>query len=134
MSVVPAWAEAYVGLPFCEFGRTRSGVDCWGLAQMVLAEHFRKRNLPDFLGRYAGVKDKALPALFEDSLKAWQRVVDPAPGDIVVLNIGGKPWHVGVVIVRNRMLTIDRSTASVIERLDSLRWVGRIGGYYRWVS
>lgn len=126
------WAERYVGIPFVERGRSREGLDCWGLALLVLAEQFRLQNLPDFLDRYAGTRDKALPSVFAEGLRQWQPVLAPAPGDIVVLKIGGKPWHVGVVIARNLMLTIDRGTASVIERLDSLRWSGRIEGYYRW--
>lgn len=130
----PAWAEGYVGIPFVERGRDRAGLDCWGLAMLVLAERFGKKSVPDFLDKYHGTRDKSLPAIFVEAIKRWQPVPSPEPGDVVVLKIGGKPWHVGVVIGRNLMLTIDRGTSSVIERIDSARWKGRVDGYYRWVE
>lgn len=36
----PAWADAYVGLPWKNGGRARDGLDCWGLARLVAAERF----------------------------------------------------------------------------------------------
>ena len=32
------WANAYVGLPWADLGRDRTGCDCWGLARLVYAE------------------------------------------------------------------------------------------------
>ena len=32
---VPIWAGHYIGLPFRDHGRDRSGLDCWGLIATV---------------------------------------------------------------------------------------------------
>ena len=38
MTELPAWVADYVGLPWEPYGRTRAGVDCWGLVRLVYEE------------------------------------------------------------------------------------------------
>ncbi len=45
---VPLWAGRYIGLPFMTHGRDRSGLDCWGLARLVMAEQLG-RALPSYV-------------------------------------------------------------------------------------
>lgn len=146
----PIWTVDYIGLPFAELGRDRTGLDCWGLARLVLAERFGLGALPDFRGQYRTTRDRQLADVFRAEMARWQPVADSQPGggsgpgihagsphwgvlpgDVVVLRIGGAPAHVGVVVAPGWMLTIDRKTASHLDRLDSLRWRGRIEGYFR---
>lgn len=127
----PAWCGAFVGLPFVDHGRDRAGVDCWGLAKLALEEHFGIGGLPDFTSQYRHARDRALHEVFACEIERWQRVEIPAPGDVVVLRYAGRPMHVGLVVAPGLMLTVDRGTASCVERLDSHRWLGRIEGYYR---
>lgn len=32
---IPNWVADYIGIPFLDYGRTRIGADCWGLARMI---------------------------------------------------------------------------------------------------
>jgi uncharacterized protein YijF (DUF1287 family) len=61
-------------------------------------------------------------------------VPEPVAGDIVVLRLNGRPWHVGLMVDKCVMLTIDRGTSSCLERLDSPRWKGRLDGFYRYAG
>ncbi|NMW23861.1 C40 family peptidase, partial [Rhodanobacter denitrificans] len=56
MSIVPAWAGPYVGIPYRTHGRDRAGVDCWGLVRLVMAEVFGAE-LPDYGDTYRDGED-----------------------------------------------------------------------------
>lgn len=128
----PAWAARYIGIRFVDAGRTPvEGLDCWGLALLVLREQAGCAGLPDFRTSYATSRDRHLPEIFRTEMKCWVRVETPALFDVAVLRIGGKPRHVGVMVARHRMLTIDRATSSCLERIDGPRWSGRLEGFYR---
>lgn len=127
----PSWAAGYIGLPFKDCGREADGLDCWGLALLVLAERGGCRDLPDFRTKYTSSRDRALPEIFRAEMALWRRVEVPHLLDVAVLRICGAPRHVGVMVARQRILTIDRSTASCLERIDTPRWAGRLEGFYR---
>jgi len=128
----PSWTLNYLGLPFEECGRARDGLDCWGLVRLALVEVFKLEGLPDFAGQYSRSRDRTVPEIFAQELKRWRQVTEPTAGDIIVLRLSGRPWHVGLMVNRDVMLTIDRGTCSVLERVDSPRWHGRLDGYYRY--
>lgn len=125
------WVNPYIGIPFVDHGRDRAGLDCWGLVKLVLEREFGCLGLPDFTTQYRHVRDRALHEVFADEIEHWQRVARPEPGDVAVLRFSGRPMHVGLMLGDNVMLTIDRGTLSCVERLDSLRWTGKLEGYYR---
>lgn len=129
----PAWAAGYIGIPFLERGRDRSGCDCWGLVRLVLAERFGVE-LPSYAGDYETVKDHGrLADLVGRHEPAWLRV-DPGPerpGDIVLLRLRGLPIHVGVVAARGWMLHIEPKVDSVLERFGGLEWRNRVLGIHR---
>jgi cell wall-associated NlpC family hydrolase len=129
-----AWTSCFIGLPYQDCGRTRSGLDCWGLVRLALEEAFKVRGLPDFAGQYSRSRDRAIPEIFTQELRHWRQVSEPLAGDIAVLRLNGRPWHVGLMVDRDVMLTIDRGTSSCLERLDSPRWKGRLDGFYRHAS
>lgn len=128
----PAWTSRYVGLSYQDCGRTRAGLDCWGLVRLALEAEFGIQGLPDFAGQYSRSRDRAIPQIFADELRKWHRVEAPVAGDIVVLRLNGRPWHVGLMVSQETMLTIDRGTLSCLERLESPRWTGRLDGFYRY--
>lgn len=140
---VPAWTRTYIGIPFRDGGRTRGGLDCWGLLWLVEREVFGTQ-VPSFAGDYADTRDHArIAEMIEANLPGWDPVVapDPAsglctlgaerPGDGVLLRRRGRPLHVGVVVAPGRMLHVERGTDTVLARYDGMKERHRVLGIYR---
>ncbi|MCP5364118.1 MAG: C40 family peptidase [Hyphomicrobiales bacterium] len=137
-----SWSTEYVGLPWREQGRDRSGVDCWGLVRLVLDEQ-RGILLPSFASDYAKDDGPAIAALIDanrglgilvsaDDEQAFDLVhcrMPCAVGHAVRI----LPWHVGIVVAPGTMLHITSSLGSAaIERYhDSPRLRHAILGFYR---
>ncbi len=127
------WANRYVGLPFRPLGRDQQGVDCYGLVWKVFLEQFDVR-LPDYLGRYGQhLQANEVRNLFTMGLQEpiWSLVDRPRDGDVVVLQIQGHAYHVGIMVDRWRMLHARESATVAIERINSTMWRSRVLGYYR---
>ena len=100
------WPSEFVGLPYLLFGRTRAGVDCYGL--IVLVYH-------DVLGieiaPFAEVAESTLPLdvyreFWETHRElAWERVDEDhvEAGDVVDLSVLGHP-HCGIVTRPGQMI------------------------------
>ncbi|MFC7455456.1 C40 family peptidase, partial [Insolitispirillum peregrinum] len=105
--MIPAWAAEYIGLPFSDHGRTRDGVDCWGLVRLVLAEQFGF-DVPSHDGSYRQTTDRDdLDRLIStERSSAWSAV--PAgseqAGDVVLLRCLGAACHVGLVVTPGIMI------------------------------
>ena len=59
------WANAYVGLPWADLGRDRTGCDCWGLARLVYAEQLGIA-LPSYSDAYPCAGEQAEVAALND--------------------------------------------------------------------
>lgn len=131
---VPFWAGHYIGLPFHDHGRDRSGLDCWGLVRLVMAEQFSIA-LPSHAHEYQRTTqvDK-ISALIEREAQKWKLVAagQESLGDVVILRVRGKPMHVGLVLGDKQMLHIEFGINSVIERYTGTRWSDRLAGFYRY--
>ena len=134
MDGVPGWVADYIGLPYVPRGRTREGVDCWGLLELVWREQFR-RELPTYDGTHwdgaATIRDvargaAAYSAQFKQVARGTERL-----GDGVLLRLRGAPIHVGLVVASGTMLHVEEATASCIESYNSFQWNKRILGFYR---
>ena len=129
----------FVGLPFRDHGRDRTGADCWGGVLMVLAE-LRGIELPDYGSGYRETMDcDGIGASIRDGLvRDFVRVDKPQPFDLVIFNLAGKPWHVGVVVDACRFLHWPQPDArgndgsSRIARLTDRMWKNRVEGFYRY--
>lgn len=129
--VLPAWLAGYIGLHFEPHGRGPN-YDCYGLVRAVLAEQFGVMTLPSLSGDYRSVKDPAIAALAAaEAARAWRPVKTPRLGDVIMLNIAGRPMHVGLVIDDDWMLHIERGTDSCLARYRRPPWGNRIEGFYR---
>lgn len=128
----------YVGIPFADRGRDRqTGMDCWGLVRHWYAEQLGI-DLPGLLDAPSyGHEPEKLPALIARETRAWRRVDRPQPGDLVVVRIGERPFHVGVYVGEDAgvpmLLHTMEKTGSVKCDLSSPMWAPRIEGYYRHV-
>ena len=129
----PAWAEQYIGIPFKELGRDRTGLDCWGLVHLVKAEQFHTE-IPSYSGDYMDSNDrKEVAQLISGEITSrWSSVVTPLLGDIVLLRILSLPCHVGIVVARDNMLHLDYDVGATIEPWNGPKWGKRCLGFYRY--
>lgn len=133
---IPFWAGHYIGLPFIDHGRDRSGLDCWGLVRLIMAEQFGFA-LPSYATEYQRTTQVGkIGALIEHESSKWKKIASDAEscGDVIVLRFRGKPMHVGMVLGDKHMLHIEFGINSVIERYSGARWADRISGFYRYES
>jgi len=124
--------NAFIGLPYSPKGRSRSGVDCWGLVRLFYLEIF-KVELPSYLMEYSSSEDSSSVAdAVRNNLPNWSKVDVIEFGDLLVFNVLGFPCHTGVALNSNDFLHSFMNTNSCIERLNSISWSRRIHGIYRW--
>lgn len=129
------WSRDYVGLPWQFAGRSRDGVDCWGLLWLVY------RDVVDIqIASYAQETTDApereqIASLMVGELgkSPW---VDIHPGqerefDMAVFKRAGIDSHVGVVVEPGRMLHITNGTESRVERFDQGRWKSKLIAVHR---
>jgi len=132
--MIPAWTAEYIGLPFADHGRTRSGVDCWGLVRLVLAERFGI-DVPSYDGSYRQTTDRTdLDYLIStERSSAWTSVPlgTEQPGDVVLLRCLGAACHVGLVVAAGVMIHAEVGLDTVLDRYDTTRWAARVQGIYR---
>lgn len=106
----PAWARAYIGIPFVDHGRTMEGADCGGLARLIWQREcgFTVRDHHD----YSGTDMQDLPQIeriiaAERESGDWlhipfdrdapQRAWPERAFDAIEIRIVGLPTHIGVV-------------------------------------
>jgi len=127
------WSDAYTGIPFRADGRTREGLDCWGLVVMVYRERLGV-SLPEFPGAYPDESPESLrnaAGVAREERKRWTRVESPRVYDVALLRIQGLPCHVGVVASKGRMLHVMAGIESCVEEYTGPQWRNRIEGFFR---
>lgn len=135
----PTWTERYLTIPFLEKGRTRAGVDCYGLVRLIYEEQ-RQVYLPSYTEGYETVQDtKEILALLDGAVASvWKEITiaEAKEFDSIVFRIMGQPTHFGVVMHPPWFIhAIKDSTATGgkvhIDRWDSLIWKHRAVGALR---
>lgn len=128
--------DDYVGIPFEDHGRSRNGLDCWGLVQLIYREKLGIE-IPGFDDRYASVKDKqTLKALIEGNMSDWKKVPieEVMAYDCMLMKGLLTDYHIGVVLSRGMLIHVEGShNGAVIENYNSLRLKNRLLGVYRHV-
>ena len=131
------WAESYVGIPYCDRGRTREeGVDCWGLVWLAHRDELDHR-LPDYVYPSAEEDDEVArllrdePSRYEDVTAARWR-----PGDVLVIWGRDPSWPTHVALYAGRqdgadwMLTTSAPMGTQLQRISDV--VRRhLSGVYR---
>lgn len=131
----PSWITGYLQLPFQEHGRTRAGLDCYGLVRLILAEQ-QGIALPSYAEDYATTTDvEAIAALVRGEVASAWRAVPVSEArlcDVAILRMAGQPMHVGLVLDQPYFVHTMRGAWSCVERWDALLWRKRLLGVVRW--
>ncbi len=128
------WSAQFIGTLYEEFGRERSGCDCWGLVYVVFRDQLGI-SLPTYSGQYASAEERGeISALISDAAVSavWRRIESGFQDfDIAVFRRGRMDAHVGIVIAPNLMLHMANEDCAKIERFDQAAWKNRLTGIYR---
>ncbi|APZ54111.1 C40 family peptidase [Salipiger abyssi] len=130
------WPNRFVGIPYQEYGRTRLGCDCWGLACIIYQEELGV-SLPEYLGQGAEGEHAEIAALIagEAASPLWVPVDGPAVAfDIAVFRRDRWNAHVGIVIRHGLMIHVSSGDCAKVESYDVGRWRPRLNGVYRHVE
>ncbi|WP_165937523.1 C40 family peptidase [Antarcticimicrobium sediminis] len=130
-----SWASRYVGTPYADHGRSRAGVDCWGLACVVYAQELGIV-LPSYAGAYASAEEiDEVDALLYGAKERqhWRQVPSARPFDLFEFRTGGRAAHVGIALDARRMLHVHAGGAALVEPLQP-RWITRRIGIYRHIN
>lgn len=136
--MIPSWVNDYVGIPYDLDGRTREGLDCWGLVRMVMQERYDIW-MPEFTAIEYDVRDESNHLRAIEKFCTWNKDFKEVPlesvrgGDIVVFHIYAMPLHMGVVLRRGEMLHCRQGVDTCVERYDGPLWSSRVDSVYRHV-
>lgn len=125
------WTERYVGIPYLALGRGFDGVDCYGLARLILDQECGVR-IPAYADADPCVLERAELARLIDEGRGsvWHRAEAIRPFDLLLFRMGGQDSHIGVAIDPRMMIHAHRDQAKVA-RLDDPAWRSRLVGAWR---
>lgn len=130
-----SWSDTYIGLPYADRGRSREGLDCWGLVRLVYADLYAI-DLPDYSEAYVSAIEGAEIAEIiaaEEGMPSWQPIDKPARADLLVFRQGRYRCHVGLFVASGLMLHVADGHCSRIEPYTAGQWLPRLTGIYRHV-
>ena len=128
------WYNDYVGIPFLDKGREKTGADCWGLVRLIYDEQFNVK-LPSFADAdYDYADDSRIEDLFAQNREGWEVTTEPKPGSLVLFRILGREAHVGVYIGDDRFIHSRDKFSSAIENLSSTKWRSRTAGFFNYTE
>ena len=114
-------ARTWVGVPFLHQGRTRNGVDCWGLPVVVL----RALNvLPEGFDRTDYARAPA-PGDFEDRMRYCTPLPKIVPGCLVGIRFKRTTTHVAIYTDTDTLIHSLEKHAKVIEHGFRGMWRSR---------
>ena len=120
----------YIGLPYTSNGRDESGIDCWGLVRLFYKQEY-DIELPSYTEEYSGAYDTRILEMMDQYKNNWSQVQTPEIGSVIVFNILGEPFHVGIYIGGDKFIHARDGMDSVVESVNSPKWAKRIEGYYK---
>lgn len=127
------WWNNYIRTPFKEKGRDLAGVDCWGLAAIIY-EGELGIILPSYTDFYENTEESRLLAklIADERANKWDHPETPKMFDIIILKLGGVPFHVGVVTKPNHMIHCAKDVGTTHVRFDTLEWDKKVVGFARY--
>jgi hypothetical protein len=128
------WSTPFLGLPWLAKGRSRAGVDCWGLCYLANLEG-RGVRLPTYAETYARPEDSEhLAAVIDAELSDLVHPIEPEAvqtWDFILLREGHWPTHIGLVTSPGKFLHIETDDTSRVQRYLDNEFKRRVVGFYR---
>lgn len=120
--VLVTWINRYINIPFVDGGRDHSGVDCWGLVQLVYQQELGI-DLPSYAEISAhDLINVARKITVGKDGETWQNVEPDAiqPFDVCVMRFFGRKsiGHVGLVVDRKTIFHIERVADATLTPLN----------------
>ena len=126
----------YLSIPFKDRGRDENGVDCFGLVQMIYRDEFEIQ-LPSYIEMNENEKDKKAichAINSEKKLSGWLETTNPKFGNLIILNLLGRPLHLGVMLDNSSFIHCMKGKGTIIENTTDISWRNRINGYLKWTT
>ena len=126
----------YLHIPFKDRGRTYDGVDCFGLVQLFYQKEFSIQ-LPSYIEAYENEKDRQAicnEINKERKLSGWCETHNPKYGNLIILNILGRPLHLGIMLDNKQFMHCMKNKGVLVENTDDISWANRINGYLKWIK
>lgn len=132
------WANAFVGIPFADNGRTAQGCDCWGLYRLAVAA---RRGI--LLPAWDDVPSSDLRAVHRRlaaERPKWPEVAEPGDCDLVLMRgaftgrdgqLRGGELHVGCCVEGSHVLHTEIGSNAVLVPLAHMSIRNRILGFHR---
>jgi cell wall-associated NlpC family hydrolase len=119
------WAEKYLGW----YGVCDNTSNCWDFVEFVMRVEFGVK-LPSYT---QGTLDEVSLVIQQEKMaEKWQCVEAPQSGDLVLMTVGGRKPHIGIMVSGMHMLHYKSvEIGSAIEAVNSLWWRNHINGFYR---
>lgn len=132
-----SWSNRFIGIPYEDFGRSRQGCDCWGLACIIYREELGI-SLPDYLSSYASTDEHREISALVDRARAsplWMPVSGPALAfDLALFRRGRWSSHIGIVIRHGLMIHMVGEDQAKLQSYTDGTYKHRFDGHYRHVS
>lgn len=128
--------KGYVGIPFADGGRDRSGCDCWGLVRLVLADHgievpsYGEISAQNLLGIARKVRGSVSHGVWRDVTAEPRQALDC----VVMRHLSSAQEmavHIGILVSPSLLLHTEKGCDSVQVPLDHLSVRTRILSFQR---
>ena len=117
-----------IGVPFAKYGRSKNGLDCWGLVKEVFSRY--SIELPEYLENCA--TDTDINKLIDYNRKNWRRVDDKPVPCLITFRNGDLCNHVGVYIGHGMFIHARENIGVAIERIGGSIACQKVEGFYTW--
>jgi cell wall-associated NlpC family hydrolase len=132
------WTRDFIGLPWQFAGRSRDGVDCWGLLWLIYRDVLHIEIASYAQETMDAPERDQIAALMAGELSKtpWTDIPlgQERAFDMAVFKRAGLDSHVGVVVEPGRMLHITQGTETRVEWFDQGRWKPKLIALHRHVS
>lgn len=125
------WANNYIGIPFKYKGRTKEGLDCWGLARLIYQNEY-SITLPSLSDNYEDSDVERIADLIAQYKEGWESSNEPSEGDVVLFRVMGNVSHIGVAVSKTHFIHAKEGYDSAVEAFESPYWKKRIVGYFKY--